>query len=118
MAGEIEETLKEVAKRIGEFINDAATMNVETWYVDVGAQGIGVDETGAINLKKSAKPAAQTTLRFDGDSVGVVPMRKGAGGELEVHMELLDLHERNVRTATMYRASILNSLVGVLKEYV
>ena len=44
-------------------------------------------------------------------------MRKAENGELEVHKELLTLHVQNVRTATEYRASILNSLVGILREY-
>lgn len=116
MADEIQETLKDVARRIGEFVDKAATMTVETWYVEVGGEGIKVDETGAANFG-DAKPAAQTIVRFDGDSVGIIPMRKAEGGDLEVHKELLTLHVQNVRTATEYRASILNSLVGILREY-
>jgi len=116
MADEIQETLKDVARRIGEFVDKAATMTVETWYVEVGGEGIQVDETGTANFG-IAKPAAQTVVRFDGDSVGIIPMRKAESGDLEVHKELLALHVQNVRTATEYRASILNSLVGILREY-
>jgi hypothetical protein len=118
MADEIQETLKEVAKRIGELVNDAGTMSVETWYIEVGGEAIPVDEERVAHFKQVATPAAQTDIRFDGDSTGVVPMRKGASGELEVHQELLALHVQNVRTATEYRASILSSLVGILREYV
>jgi O-phosphoseryl-tRNA(Cys) synthetase len=117
MADEIQEILRDVAKRIGEFVDNAATMTVETWYVEVGGEGIEVDETGVANFKKNAKPAAQTVVKFDGDSVGVIPMRKADSGDLEVHKELLALHVQNVRTATEYRSSILNSLVGILREY-
>jgi hypothetical protein len=117
MADEIQDTLKEVAKRIGEFVDNAATMTVQTWYVEVGAGEIPVDEENVAQFKQVATPAARTDLRFDGDSTGVIPMRRGADGELEVHKELLALHVQNVRTATEYRASILGSLVSILKEY-
>lgn len=117
MAEEIQEILQGVAKRIGEFVDNAATMSVETWYVEVGGSGIEVDETGAAQFQTKASPAAQTVVRFDGDSVGVIPMRKTETGDLVVHKELLSLHVQNVRTATEYRASILNSLVGILREY-
>lgn len=116
MADEIQDTLKEVAKRIGEFVDNAATMSVQTWYVEVGEGEIPIDEENVAQFKQVATPAAQTDLRFDGDSTGVIPMRKGANGELEVHQELLALHIQNVRTATEYRAKILSSLVSILKE--
>ena len=116
MADDIQETLKEVAKRIGEFVDNAATMSVQTWYVEVGEGEIPIDEEQVAQFKQVATPAAQTDLRFDGDSTGVIPMRKGANGELEVHQELLALHVQNVRTATEYRAKILSSLVSILKE--
>ena len=118
MANEIQDTLKEVANRISQFVDNAATMSVETWYVEVGGEGIKVDEKGVADFKAGASPAAQTHVKFDGDSIGVIPMRRGANNELEVHQELLTLHVQNVRTATEYRASILSSLVGILKEYV
>jgi hypothetical protein len=118
MADEIQDTLKEVANRIAKFVDNAATMSVETWYVEVGGEGIQVDEEGVANFKQGARPAAQTHIRFDGDSVGVIPMRRGANDELEIHQQLLTLHVQNVRTATEYRASILSSLVGILKEYI
>jgi hypothetical protein len=92
-------------------------MTVETWYVEVGGEGIQVDGAGAANFGMNARPAAQTIVRFDGDSVGIIPVRKAESGDLEVHKELLTLHVQNVRTATEYRASILNSLVSILREY-
>jgi hypothetical protein len=118
MADEIQQTLKEVANRIAQFVDNAATMSVETWYVEVEEGGIQVDEEGTADFKTGSKPAAQTHVRFDGDSVGVIPMRRGASGDLEVHQELLTLHVQNVRTATEYRAKILSSLVDILREYV
>jgi O-phosphoseryl-tRNA(Cys) synthetase len=117
MASEVQETLKEVVKQIATFVDNAATISVETWYTDIEGEGVPVDEQGNANFRKNARPVAQTIIKFDGDSIGVVPMRKGAAGQLEVDTELLALHERNVRTATMYRSSILSALVGIFKEY-
>jgi hypothetical protein len=118
MAKEIQETLREVAETIREVIDDATTMTVETWYVELGVDQVPVDAEGKADFRRNAHPLAQTEVKFDGDSVAILPMRKGADGRLEVDDEARDLHERNVRTATLYRAGLLNSLVGVLKEAV
>jgi hypothetical protein len=113
---EVQDTLKEVVKQIGTLVDNAGTITVETWYTDIDGEGVPVDDQGKANFRKNARPVAQTIVKFDGDSIGVVPMRKGATGQLEVDTELLALHERNVRTATMYRSSILTALVGIFKE--
>jgi hypothetical protein len=118
MAKEIQETLREVAETIREVIDDATTMTVETWYVELGVDQVPVDAEGKADFRKNAHPLALTEVKFDGDSVAILPMRKGADGRLEVVDEARDLHERNVRTATLYRAGLLNSLVGILKEAV
>jgi hypothetical protein len=118
MAREIQETLREVAETIGDLIEDATTMTVETWYVEIDVDNVPVDAEGKADFRKNAHPLALTEVKFDGDSVAVLPMRRGADGRLEVDDESRDLHERNVRTATLYRAGLLNSLVGILKEAV
>jgi hypothetical protein len=118
MAKEIQETLREVAETIGELIDDATTMTVETWYVEVGVDQVPVDAEGKANFRKNAHPLAATELKFDGDSVAVLPMRRAADGKLEVDEEARDLHERNVKTATLYRSGLLSSLVDVIKQAV
>lgn len=118
MAREIQETLREVAETIGELIDDATTMTVETWYVEIGVDQVPVDAEGKADFRTNAHPLAITEVRFDGDSIAVLPMRRGADGRLEVDDEARDLHERNVRTATLYRSGLLNSLVGILKQAV
>jgi hypothetical protein len=118
MAKEIQETLREVAETIGELIDDATTMTVETWYVEIGVDQVPVDAEGKADFRKNAHPLAVTELKFDGDSVAVLPMRRAANGWLEVDEEARDLHERNVKTATLYRSGLLSSLVDVIKQAV
>jgi hypothetical protein len=118
MAKEIRETLREVAETIGELIDDATTMTVETWYVEMGVDEVPVDAEGKADFRKNAHPLAMTEIKFDGDSVAVLPMRRAADGRLEVDDEARDLHERSVRTATLYRSGLLTSLVGLLKQAV
>ena len=115
MAVEVKETMKEVAAKIKQFVDNAATMTVETWYVEISKDKIQVQDNKA-QWRTNAHPVAMTEVKLDGDSVSVVPMRKNAEGAFELDTELLELHERNVKTATDYRAGILNSLVSILKE--
>ena len=113
---DIQDILLEVAEQIKEFIANAATMQVETWYVEIGAADtIPADDEGQRDFRQVAKPLAQTIVKFDGDCIGVVPMRKGEDG-YEVDEDLLKLHEGNVTTASDYRAGILNAAVDILKE--
>lgn len=116
MAAEIQETLKQAAEKIGGFVANAATMTVETWYVEIGVDEVPVDDKGEAHFRENAHPIAITEVRFDGDCIAVLPMRKGEGNVFEVDDALMDLHERNVKTATDYRAGILNAVVGILKE--
>jgi hypothetical protein len=110
--------MRDVAETIADLIEDAANMTVETWYVEVGVDDVPVDAEGKADFRRNAHPLALTEVKFDGDSVAVLPMRRTADGRLEVDDESRDLHERNVRTATLYRSGLLNSLVGILKEAV
>jgi hypothetical protein len=123
MAAEIQETLKEVAAQIKKLVENAATITVETWYVDIEKDEVSIVEESAEGKKtqkaqwrEKAHPIAMTEVQFDGDSVAVVPLRKTEDGAFELDKELLELHERNVKAATDYRTGILNSVVGFLRE--
>ena len=106
MPSELETALKNTATSVAKYVQDAAELQVETRYVDVSSEG-----TPAFD---QARPVARTVIRLDGESQTVVPMRKGAGGALEVDATLFELHQQNVITAIDYRARILNALLSAL----
>jgi hypothetical protein len=102
-AVELKEALKNVAATIVKYVDDAATMTVETRCVEIGA------------APEKAKLAARTIVRLDGDSEAIVPMKKGPDGELVVDSAVYEMHQRNVEAATAYRAAILERLVALLR---
>jgi|GEM_PF-449009 len=104
MASELKEAIKNAANQIAKYVEDAATMTVDTKYVEMGAAGF--DE---------AKLAARTIVKLDGDSETVLPMKKTDSGALEVDTVIFELHQQNVQTAIDYRAKILNSLINLLR---
>ena len=108
MAGDVEGALRSAAARIASYVEDAATMTVITQYVTIGA-------SGDANFD-AAKPMARTTVRLDGDSEVVVPVREASTEpvRLELDPDLFAVHERNVAAATEYRARILQALVAGL----
>lgn len=106
MANEMETALKNIATSVAQYVKDASIMTVETRYVDVG-------EGGSPDFDK-ARPVARTTVKLDGDSETVLPMRKNEAGIDVVDSDLFELHQQNVNTAIQYRASILNALLGTL----
>jgi hypothetical protein len=105
MPNDFEAALKSVAASVAKYVQDAATLQVETRYVEIGA--------GEPAFEK-APAAARTVIRLDGDSETVIPMRKGAGAALEVDSGLFELHQQNVAIAIDYRARILSSLLNTL----
>lgn len=107
MANEFSTALKNVATSIAQYVKDASIMQVETRYVEIG-------EAGSADFD-SAKPVARTIIKLDGDSETILPMRKNEAGANVVDTELFELHQENVLTAIEYRASILDSLLGILK---
>lgn len=107
MADEVETTLKNVARKVAGYIEDAATLTVETRVVRVDAD-TAADFT-------QARPAARTVIKLDGDSEAVAPLQAGEAG-LVVDKSLFDLHERNVQAAIEYRAKLLNALLGVFRS--
>ena len=106
MANELEQSLRQAVTKVAQYVEDAATMTVETRYVQVAP-------TGDVSFD-TAKPVARTTVRLDGDCEAVVPVRPVDGGGFESDTALMELHQRNVDTAIAYRERILNALVAVL----
>ncbi|MGW8251575.1 MAG: hypothetical protein ACWGO1_13095 [Anaerolineales bacterium] len=106
MPSEYEIALRNAASSVAKYVQDAASMLVETKYVEIG-------EAGDVDFE-SAKPVARTEIKLDGDSQAVLPMRRNETGALEVDITLFDLHQQNVATAIEYRSSILNALLGTL----
>jgi hypothetical protein len=108
MASDLESALKNVAQKITEYVKDAATLTVETRYVQIG-------DGETVDFGK-AHPVAQTVLKLDGDSFAAVPVRLTEASRLEVDSALFDLHQKNVEAAIAYRERILNALAGVLRR--
>lgn len=109
MATEVENALKDAVKSVAKYVDDAATMTVETWFVEVAMDGGQADFA-------QAKPAAKTVVRLDGDSQTTVPLQKNEAGILDVDTDLYQIHQQNVQTAIDYRAKILSALLDVLKQ--
>jgi hypothetical protein len=118
MSEDFQEILRDTAEKIKELVANAATMNVETWYVEMGVDEVPIDDRGKAQFRQNAHPAAMTEVRFDGDSIAILPMRRGEDDRLMVDRQVKELHDHNVKTATDYRAGILNSLVGLLKDVI
>ena len=108
MANELQNSLKSAAEKVAQYVNDAATLTVETRTIEIGADsGLHFDQ---------AKAVARSVIRMDGDSETVVPMRPSTKpGQLEVDTALYELHQHNVNTAIEYRARILGALLNALK---
>jgi hypothetical protein len=107
MATDLENSLRQVASKIAQYVDDVATMTVLTQYVVVASNGDVVFD--------QAKPLARTVLKLDGDSESIVPMRTTAEGRPELDRDLLSLHQANVTTAIDYRARILSALIDALR---
>lgn len=105
MANELENALKNTASKIAYYVDKIGTLEVSTYYTEVGAAG-------------EAKPqlAASTTIKIDSDTSVTVPMRKSAAGALEVDSEIFAIHERNVASAMSYRAQMINALISGLRD--
>ena len=104
MANEFRDAMKNTAHQIAKFVQDAATLTVETKYVEVGATSLD-----------DAKPVARTIVKLDGDSEAVLPMKKNEAGVMEVDAAVFELHQQNVQMAIDYRAKILNALIVLFR---
>ncbi len=109
MANEIETAVKNTATTVAKYVNDVATLVVETNYVEV--------KVGSETKFDAASPAARTIIRINGNSETVVPMRSGDGGLQGVDSELFAMHQQNVQAAIDYRAKILSALLDTFRAY-
>ncbi len=105
MATDYMTSLKNAAASVAKYIDDAATMEVVTKFVEI-------DSSTRPRISISARPVARTIIKLDADSETVIPMRKGASGVLEVDSALFEIHQANVATAIDYRASLLEAMLG------
>lgn len=108
MPTELENSIRTAAEKVAAYIENVSVMEVKTFYVLTSAAATPDLET--------ERPAAYTQVKLDGDSKTVVPMRESRDGGLELDGTLFEIHERNVATATEYRARVLNSLIGLLQQ--
>ncbi len=107
MANEINNALKSAAGKIAKYVEDVATMTVETRYVDLGGTAVDFDK---------ALPAARTEIRMDGDCSTVLPVRKNEAGAFIVDGDLFEMHQQNVATAIDYRTRMMDALLQTLKQ--
>lgn len=108
MASNLDDSIREAAAKVRQYIEDAAVMQVSTYYVLTGTEEIAKLE--------GERPGAFTEVKLDGDTRIVVPMRKGRDGTMELDEALFTVHERNVQSATDYRARVLGALIGLLQR--
>lgn len=106
MANDFTSSLRNAAASVAKYVDDAATLEVVTKYVEIDADKASDFET--------AKPVARTVIKLDADSETVFPMRTGEGEALEVDMTLFDLHQKNVTSAIEYRARMLDALLSTI----
>jgi hypothetical protein len=99
---ELKEALKNAADKIAKYVEDAATMTVETRYVEIGAKA------------DATKMAARTIIKLDGDSETILPMKTGPDGALVVDTVINEMHQENVQAAIDYRTEMLERLLSVL----
>ena len=106
MANDFTTSLRNAAASVAKYVDDAATMEVVTKYVEISSDLSSDFE--------QAKPVARTIIKLDADSETIFPMREGQGSALEVDMTLFDLHQQNVTTAIEYRARMLDALLSTI----
>ncbi|NTU81365.1 MAG: hypothetical protein HGA45_18635 [Chloroflexales bacterium] len=108
MASNLEDSIREAAAKVRQYVEDAAVMQVRTFYVLTSSEPLsGIDPE---------RPGAFTEVKLDGDTKVVVPMRKGRDEAMELDEALFNIHERNVAMATNYRAQVLDALIGLLQR--
>ncbi len=106
MPNEFNTAIKSVAQKVAQYVDNVATMTVETRYVDLGQ---------TVDFGK-ALPAARTEIRLDGDCATVLPVRKNEAGAFVVDGDMFSMHQQNVATAIDYRTRMMNALLQTLKQ--
>lgn len=107
MANELNNAFKVAAEKIVKYVDQMATLTVETRYVEVGEAAADF---------AASKPVACTVIRLDGDCTATLPMRRREAGTLEVDASLFEMHERNVAAAVDYRARMMDALLQTFKQ--
>jgi hypothetical protein len=100
---ELKEALKSAADKIAKYVDNVATMTVETRFVDMGGSA------------DQSKLAARTIVKLDGDSETILPMKAGPDGTLVVDTVVNEMHQENVQTAIDYRTEMMERLLNLLK---
>jgi hypothetical protein len=108
MANNLDDTIRQAAAKVLQYVEDAATLQVRTFYVLTGAE--------ELSKLDGERPGAFTEVKLDGDCKVVVPMRKGRDDSMELDEALFSIHERNVQVATEYRARVLGAMIGLLQR--
>lgn len=100
---ELKEALKNAADKVAKYVEDVATMTVETRYVEIGS------------APEQSKLAARTTIKLDGDCETILPMKPGPDGALVVDTVVNEMHQENVQAAIDYRSEMLEKLLSLLQ---
>ncbi len=106
MANEFENSLKEAAAKVADYVKNVSELKVTTRWVTL-------DADGAADFAQ-AKPAAFTRIALDGDCETIIPVRQTPNGA-QVEDAVFALHKDNVANATAYRAQILGALMSALR---
>jgi hypothetical protein len=109
MPSDLEKALKSTALKVQTYVENVATLKVDTRYVLVG--------DNASSDFEQAKPAIRTVIRLDGDCETILPVMPGESGQLEINANMYEIHQRNVQTAIEYRANMLSALLETLRSY-
>jgi len=104
--GDLQSIVRDVADHISRIVKDVEKIEIVTKYVEIDAAGAADFGT--------ARPAAQTTIKVDGDTELILPMRRTAEG-LTLDASLLQVHQSSVMAAIEYRAKILAWVVQALE---
>lgn len=117
MTSELEATIKHIVEKVAQYVEDVATLTVETRYlpIDDGATPRTSDQAQLVRTFDQAQPVARTTIGLDSDSETIIPMRRGKDQVLEVDGELFNIHQANVTAAMTYRTQMMQILLDVLR---
>lgn len=105
MANGVDAALRGAAEKLGTYLDGLSKMQVETYGTELDGNGKLTDQRLLM---------AQTTLSIDGDTTVLVPM-KLVDNQVVVDTDLLALHEKHVKTAMDYRASVIAALISALR---
>ena len=100
-------SIRSALQAIADQIADGSKLTVST-----GVQVI--DSSTGIKVAPNSVEVARTEISIDGDRFVIVPILLEAG-ELRVPQAVLDLHERHVSEAVLYRKQMLELLIDFVK---